>query len=56
MVMRETSIQSAIIPRPVVAALAAVVIVLIVAALVLWLYYGSAVFYEIIAAGIAMCL
>jgi hypothetical protein len=29
--------------------------VLIAATLTLWAYYGTAVFYEIIAAGIAMC-
>ena len=30
--------------------------VLIAATLALWAYYGTAVFYEMIAAGIAMCL
>ena len=30
--------------------------VLIAGTLALWAYYGTAVFYEIIAAGIAMCL
>ncbi|MCC6889520.1 MAG: hypothetical protein IT536_13380 [Hyphomicrobiales bacterium] len=30
--------------------------VLIAATLVLWAYYGTAVFFELIAAGIAMCL
>jgi hypothetical protein len=30
--------------------------VLIAGTLVLWAYYGTAVFYEMIAAGIAMCL
>lgn len=34
---------------------AAVAGVLIAATLALWAYYGTAVFYEIIAAGIAMC-
>jgi hypothetical protein len=38
------------------AAIASVAGVLIAAALVLWAYYGTAVFYEMIAAGIAMCL
>ena len=30
--------------------------VLVAAALTLWVYYGTAVFYEMVAAGIAMCL
>jgi hypothetical protein len=30
--------------------------VLMAATLALWVYYGTAVFYEVIAAGIAMCL
>jgi hypothetical protein len=30
--------------------------VLIAATMVLWAYYGTAVFFELIAAGIAMCL
>jgi len=38
------------------AAIASVAGVLIAAALALWAYYGTAVFYEMIAAGIAMCL
>ena len=37
------------------AAIAGVVGVLIAGALALWTYYGTAVFYEMIAAGIAMC-
>ena len=37
------------------AATAAVAGVLMAATLALWAYYGTAVFYEIIAAGIAMC-
>ena len=38
------------------AATAGVAGVLIAGALALWAYYGTAVFYEMIAAGIAMCL
>jgi hypothetical protein len=37
------------------AAIAGVLGVLIAGTLTLWAYYGTAVFYEIIAAGIAMC-
>ena len=41
--------------RPVMLALAAVFGVLIAGTLVLWAHYGTAEFYEIIAAGIAAC-
>ena len=41
--------------RPVVLALAGVFGVLIAGTLALWAHYGTAVFYEIIAAGIAAC-
>lgn len=41
--------------RPVVLALAALFGVLIAATLALWAHYGTAVFYEVIAAGIAAC-
>jgi hypothetical protein len=37
-------------------ALAALVAVLITGAVVLWAHYGTAVFYEMIAAGVAWCL
>ena len=43
------------VPRPMIAA-AAVFGVLLAATLGLWAYYGSAVFFETIAAGIAACL
>jgi hypothetical protein len=43
------------LPRPMVA-LAAFVAVLVAGAVVLWAHYGTAVFYEIIASGIASCL
>ena len=42
------------LPRPMVAA--ALVAVLVAGAVVLWAYYGTAVFYEMVAAGIASCL
>lgn len=41
--------------RPMVA-LAALVAVLVAGAVALWVHYGTAVFYEMIAAGIASCL
>ncbi len=41
--------------RPLVAALAAVAI-LLAGTLALWAHYGTAVFYEMIVAGIASCL
>jgi hypothetical protein len=42
------------VPRPMIAA-GAVFAVLVAATLGLWAYYGSAVFFETIAAGIAAC-
>jgi len=44
-----------ILSRPAMASLA-VAVVLIGATLVLWTHYGTAVFFETIAAGIAACL
>jgi hypothetical protein len=41
--------------RPVVVASAGVAGILLAGALVLWVHYGSAVFYEMILAGIAAC-
>ncbi len=43
------------LPRPMVA-LTALVAVLVAGAIMLWAHYGTAVFYEMIAAGIASCL
>ena len=43
------------VPRPLIAA-GAVLAVVVAATLGLWAYYGSAVFFETIAAGIAACL
>lgn len=43
------------VPRPILAA-GGLFGVLVAATLGLWAYYGSAVFFEIIAAGIAACL
>jgi len=37
-------------------AVAAVVAVLLAVAATLWVHYGTAVFYEMIAAGVAWCL
>jgi hypothetical protein len=42
--------------RPAVAAAAAVVIVVLAATLVLWAHYGTAVFFEMIVAGLAACI
>ena len=42
--------------RPVLAAAAAVVIILLASTLVLWAHYGTAVFYEMIVAGLAACM
>jgi hypothetical protein len=41
--------------RPVTIALAAFAGVLVAGTLVLWAHYGTAVFYEIIAAGLSAC-
>ncbi len=54
--MSDTSVKSLGVSRPVVAAVAGVVVALLIATAAMWLHYGTAVFYEIIAAGIAMCL
>ena len=54
--MRETSIPATSVPRPVVAALTLGAALLVGATLLMWLHYGTAVFYEIIVAGIQMCL
>ncbi|HVG51302.1 MAG TPA: hypothetical protein VM867_06690 [Xanthobacteraceae bacterium] len=54
--MRDTSVSSLSIPRPVVAALTGFGLLLVAVTLVMWMHYGTAVFFEIIAAGIAMCL
>jgi hypothetical protein len=42
--------------RPLVLATAATAGLLLTATVALWAYYGTAVFYEIIAAGMALCL
>jgi hypothetical protein len=43
------------LPRPLMA-LGVAVALLIAAAVALWMHYGTAVFYEMIAAGVAWCL
>jgi hypothetical protein len=47
--------QSRFAVRPVVLALAVMAGALLAATLALWAHYGTAVFYEVIAAGIAFC-
>jgi hypothetical protein len=42
--------------RPVAAAAAVVVVIVLAATLVLWAHYGTAVFYEMIVAGLAACM
>ena len=54
--MRETSVKALERIPPRRAAVAGVVAALLIATAAMWLHYGTAVFYEIIAAGIAMCL
>ena len=54
--MSDTSVKALGVSRPVIAAVAGVVAALLIATTAMWLHYGTAVFYEIIAAGIAMCL
>jgi hypothetical protein len=41
--------------RPVTLAFTLLIVALIAATLVLWAHYGTAVFFEIIAAGVAAC-
>jgi hypothetical protein len=50
-----TANQPRLTARPVTLALAAVIGALVAATLVLWAHYGTAVFFEIIQAGIAAC-
>jgi hypothetical protein len=58
--MGETSVRTTAgplgVPRPVLAVVAGVAVALLIATAAMWLHYGTAVFHEIIAAGIAMCL
>jgi hypothetical protein len=58
--MGETSVRTTArslgVPRPVMAVVAGVVAALLIATAAMWLHYGTAVFYEIVTAGIAMCL
>jgi hypothetical protein len=54
--MPETTIASTSgLSRPLIAAAAAIGI-LVAATVALWVHYGTAVFYEMIVAGIAACL
>jgi len=52
--MPEAAVNSPLVTRPFLL-VGAVFAVLIAATLVLWAHYGTAVFFEIIAAGIAAC-
>lgn len=52
--MPEAAVNSPLMTRPFLL-IGAVAVVLIAATLVLWAHYGTAVFFEIIAAGIAAC-
>ena len=54
--MRDASLTTSSVPRPVILTLGVICGVLVAATAFMWLHYGTAVFYEIIAAGIAMCL
>jgi hypothetical protein len=58
--MGETSVRTTArplgVPRPVIAVAAGIVAALLIATAAMWLHYGTAVFYEIVTAGIAMCL
>jgi len=53
--MSQLATQLLALPRPLIA-LAVVTAALIAAAVGLWAHYGTAVFYEMIAAGVAWCL
>jgi hypothetical protein len=55
--MRETAtVPAPHSSRPLVVAAAGAAGLLLMATVALWGYYGTAVFYEIIAAGMALCL
>jgi hypothetical protein len=47
--------RSPTLPRPAMLAIAAAVGALIAATVALWAHYGSAVFYEMLLAGLAAC-
>jgi hypothetical protein len=53
--MSDTSVKTLGVPRPVIAAAAGIVAALLIATAAMWLHYGTAVFHEIVTAGIAMC-
>ena len=48
--------RAAQLQRGVLIGLGAIAVAAVAAGLVLWAYYGTAVFFELIAAGIAYCL
>ena len=49
------SLPQSILPRPVILA-AMVVSLLLAIGIALWAHYGTAVFYEMVLAGIALCM
>ena len=53
--MSQLSSSLLALPRPLMA-LGVAVTLLVAAAVALWVHYGTAVFYEMIAAGVAWCL
>ena len=54
--MPEVAAAPSALSRPLMIAAAAVAGLLVAGTLALWLHYGTAVFYEMILAGIALCL
>jgi hypothetical protein len=54
--MSDTSVKTLGVSRPVMAVVAGVVAALLIATAAMWLHDGTAVLYEIVTAGIAMCL
>ncbi len=53
--MSGSALRSLTMPRPAILAIAAAVGVLTAATIALWAHYGSAVFYEMLLAGLAAC-
>jgi hypothetical protein len=53
--MSDTSTSPQLGSRPVVIGAASVAIILVAGTVALWAHYGTAVFYEMIVAGIAAC-
>jgi hypothetical protein len=51
----QQSMQPATLQRGIVSTIAAVGAILLLGAVVLWVHYGTAVFFEMLASGIAAC-